>query len=313
MNYDEIKCRNSLSYNSICVSRYAIKVSWIGIRVREALAVSMTHRKIPRRQSSSRRVGGLFRVGKGYSPYVPSLFVFCIFSALAAVDSRPTHMSEARWINPCDLPGHLFDPMADMVGAPFVDSFEIAKGLATRSRMARDQAQKLFNTFVAETFKDASFIEGIASHRLNWLPKINRAELKNMELEDACRYFFRVMQYYGVALEQVITDEVLYGGDFLALCREAENHLTQVLCQLQMSTYLLRVRLDPDVLRDVMNQRYRTGTASQRALRNYLIFRDYADALGAMVETFEDIQVRTASKSSATTPIDAFYHEQSLH
>ncbi|CAL1268097.1 unnamed protein product [Larinioides sclopetarius] len=273
----------------------------------------MTHRKISRLESS-RRVWGLFRVGKGYSPYVPSLFVFCIFSALAAVDSRPTHnMSEARWINPCDLPGHLFDPMADMVGAPFVDAFEIAKGLATRSRMARDQAQKLFNTFVAETFKDASFIEGIASHRLNWLPKINRAELKNMELEDACRYFFRVMQYYGVALEQVITDEVLYGGDFLALCREAENHLTQVLCQLQMSTYLLRVRLDPDVLRDVMNQRYRTGTASQRALRNYLIFRDYADALAAMVETFEDIQARTASKSSATTPIDAFYHEQSLH
>ncbi|KAF8773750.1 hypothetical protein HNY73_016382 [Argiope bruennichi] len=254
--------------------------------------ITNVHRRsVPSKRSSrihcSGFVAGLFRVGKGYSPYVPSLFVFCIFSALAAVDSRPTHMSEARWINPW-ITGHCSTD-GDMVGALRPTSFEIARG-GQMSRMAANQAQKLFNTFVAETFKDASFIEGIASHRLNWLPKINRAELKNMELEDACRYFFRVMQYYGVALEQVITDEVLYGGDFLALCREAENHLTQVLCQLQMSTYLLRVRLDPDVLRDVMNQRYRTGTASQRALRNYLIFRDYADALGAMVETFEDIQ-----------------------
>lgn len=272
----------------------------------------MTHRKNSRRESSS-RVWGLFRVGSAFS--LCSLFAsYFVLSFLTTADSRPTtHMqqAEARWINPCDLPGHLFDPMADMVGAPYVEGYEIAKGLATRARMARDQARKLLNTFVAETFKDASFTEGLASHRLNWLPKINRAELKTMSLEDACRYFFTRLQYYGVALEQVITDEVLYGGNFLPLFREAENHLTQVLCQLQMSTYLLRVRLDPDVMRDVMNQRYRTGTASQIALRNYLIFRDYSEALVAMVETFEDHQARSAS---ATTPLDAtFYREQSLH
>ncbi|GIX93465.1 uncharacterized protein CDAR_408941 [Caerostris darwini] len=243
----------------------------------------ISSRRSPRAHSSGFLLAGLYTAS----------FWFCMLTMFATVDCRPHNMSEPRWINPCDLPGHLFDPLSDMVGAPYVDEFEIAQGLAKKSRLARDQAKHLFTEFIDEAFADGSFLDGLSSHRLTWLPKVTRSEVRNMDLPEACPFWFRVMQYYGVGMEQVIMDEVLYGGSFLTFYREAENHLTQLLCQLQMSIYLLRVKQDPDVLRDVMNQKYRSGAMSQRMLRNYLIFRDYINALEIMVETFEGLQART--------------------
>ena len=110
-----------------------------------------------------------------------------------------------------------------------------------------------------------------------------------------------MLQFYGVALEQVILDLTLYDdGTLLPMCQEAENFLTQTLCQVHLATFMLRVRLSPDVTRDVMKQEYRSGTHSERTLRNYIIFRDYAAALEVMVDSFE--AAAAASVERTLTP-----------
>ncbi|GIY74154.1 uncharacterized protein CEXT_190741 [Caerostris extrusa] len=91
----------------------------------------ISSRRSPRAHSSGFLLAGLYTAS----------FWFCMLTMFATVDCRPHNMSEPRWINPCDLPGHLFDPLSDMVGAPYVDEFEIAQGLAKKSRLARGPGQ----------------------------------------------------------------------------------------------------------------------------------------------------------------------------
>lgn len=88
------------------------------------------------------------------------LLACCWLLALwTPVDCRPVRypgqhrnfsgLAAARWINPCDLPGHLFDPALDMIGAPNVDEGEVAQSVVVRGKIALNQAKKLRDTFVS--------------------------------------------------------------------------------------------------------------------------------------------------------------------
>lgn len=108
-----------------------------------------------------------------------------------------------------------------------------------------------------------------------------------MNNETAFQKAYEYLQYFGVGLEQILLDQVLYDGQFATLFREVENHLTQVLCELQLGMYMLKIEPNPDVMRDVMSQNYRDlNEMSNRNLRDFLILRDYIEAANYVTELF---------------------------
>ncbi|GFY60357.1 uncharacterized protein TNIN_83761 [Trichonephila inaurata madagascariensis] len=262
-------------------------------------------RSVPRhisRVHCSGFVAGNFRLWKSLFCNFPFILLIC--DAFSRAEGRPMqNLSEARWINPCDLPGHLFDPKYDMVDAPKANHLEITQNIVARIKTSRDQATDILESYVKYAFKDPSFVEGIASHRLSWLPKVSREKVKNMTLAELCTYSFEVLQYYAVGMDQVLLDEVMYGGRFLTQCRDAENLLTQLLCQVHMATFLLKSPPTFDVTRAVMHQKLRQGNYALRMYRNYLIFRDYVETLNIILEAFEAIEARTLSPLTTPQPV----------
>lgn len=90
-----------------------------------------------------------------------------------------------------------------------------------------------------------------------------------------------------MGFEQIILDQTIHGGRFLGAFRDLENDLTQVLCELQLGLFSLRVPPSPDVLRDAMSQEYRDVQARTiRNIRDYLILRDFVAAADFVAQLF---------------------------
>lgn len=88
------------------------------------------------------------------------------------------------------------------------------------------------------------------------------------------------LQHYAVGLEQATLDQMFTRkGGFDGHFREVQNSLKQLLCEFDMSISLLRIRKDPDVLRDVMSVEQRKPVDAlgeqQIMLRDYIILRDF--------------------------------------
>ncbi|GFT62116.1 uncharacterized protein NPIL_667042 [Nephila pilipes] len=246
-------------------------------------------------------VAGNFRLWK--SLFCNFYFILLIWDGFTSTEGRPMEdLSQARWINPCDFPGHLFDPQTDSVDAPETNLTDSTQNIMARIKSSRHQGADVLDAYVNYAFKDPSFADGIASHRLQWLPKVTRAKVRAKTFLELCSYTFEVLQYYAVGMEQVLLDEVMYGGRFIDQCRDAENLLTQLLCQVHMATFSLRAPKYPDVSRAVMNQKLRTGNYALRMYRNFLIFRDYVEVLDILLEAFEAFSYRTL-----TTPQPVLY------
>ncbi|GFV34340.1 uncharacterized protein TNCV_4023551 [Trichonephila clavipes] len=93
-------------------------------------------------------VAGNFRLWKSLFCNFPFILLIC--DAFSRTEGRPMqNLSEARWINPCDLPGHLFDPKYDMVDAPKADHLEITRNIVARIKTSRDQATEILESYSA--------------------------------------------------------------------------------------------------------------------------------------------------------------------
>ncbi|XP_054714566.1 uncharacterized protein LOC129224174 [Uloborus diversus] len=200
--------------------------------------------------------------------------------AVACAGAMPAGGKKPRWINPCHLPGHPFDPNTDMTEAPPLRLSELYEGVKERARVAKEHAEHLRQYF-KDDFKD--FVDGTALYRQKWLPSIPPAtedEFRNVEGREAFLKSFEFLQFFAVGIEQILLDQTIHDGQFLRPFAELEDNLTQVLCELQLGLFTLRVPPSPDVLRDVMSQDYRDLSGrSYRNLRDYLILRDYVYAM----------------------------------
>lgn len=54
-----------------------------------------------------------------------------------------------RWVNPCELPGHVFDPSTDMEGAPPIRAAEIFRNVRDRAFVAKKHAEDVTKKFVS--------------------------------------------------------------------------------------------------------------------------------------------------------------------
>lgn len=214
-----------------------------------------------------------------------------IFMCASAVMAAPIRRDKPRWVNPCDLEGHVFDPSSDLEGAPPIEVVDLYNNVLDRAKVAKNHATHVKDTFLKMSYlDDPDFVKGMSSRRQNWLPEIpepSEATFRSYTKEQAFRESFEYLQYFAVGIEQIILDQVIHDGQFVSLFRDVENNLTQVLCELQLGIYVLRIPTSPDVLRSVMSQTYRDiGIRSRRDLRDYLILRDYIKATEFVTELF---------------------------
>lgn len=80
------------------------------------------------------------------------LSVLLIISMLAGKTRTLPAGPKPRWVNPCELPGHVFDPTTDMEGAPPIRAAEIFKNVRERAFVAKKHAEDVTRKFVSTLF-----------------------------------------------------------------------------------------------------------------------------------------------------------------
>ncbi|XP_035216077.1 uncharacterized protein LOC118189566 isoform X2 [Stegodyphus dumicola] len=251
------------------------------------------------------------------------LRLLLLFLAMCPASARPlpTTTRKPRWINPCDLQGQVYDPETDVKGEH--DMAQIYSFVKESARIAKQHASNVKENFLKFYYYDSDYVSGTQDLNQNWLPKIPPTNMsvfraitaitldnisenlelawtsrrpslvanqktKNTSKEEAFLKSFEFLQFFAVGIERIILDQLFHGGQFVNAFREVENHLTQLLCELQLGLSSLNVRPSRDVLRDVMNEKYRdVPSHSQRVTRDYIILRDYIVATDFVEKLFE--------------------------
>lgn len=73
----------------------------------------------------------------------------------------------------------------------------------------------------------------------------------------------------------------------------------QVLCELQVALVERGLTPRPDVTRDIMSSEFRKRESrTQTELRDWLIFRDYMNALEYLIQVFDHLAQRLRSEQS---------------
>lgn len=96
------------------------------------------------------------------------------------------------------------------------------------------------------------------------------------------------LQKIAVGLEQIVWDQEDQNGPFLDNFRAAEYNLRALLCEIQMALYNRGVTMKDDIMRDSMSDEFRNmPDDTSRNLRDFLIYRDYMNALEYTKQVFE--------------------------
>ncbi len=132
---------------------------------------------------------------------------------------------------------------------------------------------------------------------------------------------FNSLQRLAVGLEQIVIDQSLYNGKFLADFNEAEFKLKavsilifikfisalissyfQVLCELQIAMLEKGIFFEEDVTRTIMSPEIRDiQDESYRNLRDWYIFRDYMKGLEYAVHTFNHLSNHKLSEKNKSS------------
>lgn len=79
-------------------------------------------------------------------------FLFCVLIIISMLAGKTRTLPagpKPRWVNPCELPGHVFDPTTDMEGAPPIRAAEIFKNVRERAFVAKKHAEDVTRKFVS--------------------------------------------------------------------------------------------------------------------------------------------------------------------
>ncbi|XP_076345868.1 uncharacterized protein LOC143244664 isoform X2 [Tachypleus tridentatus] len=224
-----------------------------------------------------------------------SIFFVCVLSLVPfKAMSAPLGSGERpRWVNPCGLPEHLLDPDSDLQNLPPFTAKELVSKVVEVTESAKNHAEAVEQEFRKEVFKDSAF--NVDYMRQEWLPVIpptSEDHFEGIDVKEAYKKAFEYLQYYAVGVDEMKMDQVLHpeSGQFLDHFQEVENRIREVLCELQLGMYTLKIRQNPDVMKNVMSTEYRDiPEESKRNLRDYLILRDYLKSITYILELFKHL------------------------
>lgn len=125
---------------------------------------------------------------------------------------------------------------------------------------------------------DAKLVYDIMLYHINF-------ESLPLQLQTALPEAYEMLQYYAVALEQVVHN--LKGDPLESRFRAIENHLRSVLAEVQSAMTECGIKQRPDVQRTVMTDEHRIiEHTTYRRLRDWYIYRDYMILLEYIKEQF---------------------------
>lgn len=115
----------------------------------------------------------------------------------------------------------------------------------------------------------------------------------SLQEEDAFVQAFQYLQYYAVGFEQIILDQILHDGQMLNEFREIEEHLGQLMCELQLGMWYRDISPNKHIGQEAMSQEYRdVGDASRRVIRDFLLLRDFIEITDFVYKMFQVLSKR---------------------
>ncbi|XP_022663809.1 uncharacterized protein LOC111251475 isoform X2 [Varroa destructor] len=187
------------------------------------------------------------------------------------------------WTSPCGQDG-----LGDI---PEVKTWSQLQSLlleiGRHARISSLEAGHKKKLFLENRYNDSTSFESLYQQYVHdWLPRPPATPedfektFEEMNVTTAFRKVYGYLQHYAVGLEQATLDQMFTRkGGFDGHFREVQNSLKQLLCEFDMSISMLKIRKDPDVLRDVMSVEQRKPVDAlgehQIMLRDYVILRDF--------------------------------------
>ncbi|XP_015786706.1 uncharacterized protein LOC107363929 [Tetranychus urticae] len=188
------------------------------------------------------------------------------------------------WVNPCNLPIYIY-PSQD--SQPSVK--DMYEKITRRATAAKGLSEKLKTQFLAD-FDDEDFESGLTDLRLEWLPEVRALidEFSQFEEADGLKRSFKYLQYFAVGFEQIVLDQCIHEESLKEEFQEIENHLRQLLCELQLGMWFREVAPEDHIGQEIMAQEYRDiSDRSRRLIRDYLLLRDFAQLVEHIKSLFE--------------------------
>lgn len=112
------------------------------------------------------------------------------------------------------------------------------------------------------------------------------------QLDESLLNSYEYLQTIAVGLEQLVWDQEDEEAPFYGKFKDMEFKLRALLCEIQVAILERGIVMRPDVRRDVMTEAFRdmNRTTSSITLRDWLIFRDFMNALEYVIQVFNFLQ-----------------------
>lgn len=173
------------------------------------------------------------------------------------------------------------------------------------AKIALTEAENFREDYVQKTFS-ADFEQHHQlwrSQRYDWLPNVDQIpknlgevtpsnHLEALELDESLLNSYEYLQTIAVGLEQLVWDQEDEEAPFYGKFKDMEFKLRALLCEIQVAILERGIVMRPDVRRDVMTEAFRNmnRTTSSITLRDWLIFRDFMNALEYVIQVFNFLQ-----------------------
>ncbi|XP_017775080.1 PREDICTED: uncharacterized protein LOC108561586 [Nicrophorus vespilloides] len=201
--------------------------------------------------------------------------------------------SKPKWINPCGIRRDQ-DEQDTYTEVPQVSEKDLLTQIIAQANIALTNAKQFQNEFALKTFNsdpESLHTQWQANH-YDWLPltMMDSEQIPELNMKNSLIDIYEHLQKFAVGLEQIVWDQEDNRGAFLKNFTDTEYNLRSLLCEIQMAIIELGLSQKPDITRDLMGPDFRSITdATERNLRDWLIYRDYMSALDYTVKAFGNI------------------------
>ncbi|XP_029156075.1 uncharacterized protein LOC114928870 [Nylanderia fulva] len=224
---------------------------------------------------------------------------------LPAVIQELMVKSPPKWVEPCG-PSEVSDDLesGQEISMPKYD--QILGSICIETQTAYDHVQIFRDLYIKETYKtDFNNLNELFTKKcLPWLPPIpkklgeslSQEYLSKLELDEQLVTWYEIMQLLAMSIEQMVWDLELIGNPFAKNFKECEFKLRSVLCEIQNAMMERGITPQPNVDRDRMPPEYRGDNLRRdttcRIKRDWMIFRDYMNALEYINQVFTFLRLR---------------------
>lgn len=224
-------------------------------------------------------------------------------SALSAAEHRAN--TQPKWVNPCGFNSAVLSGN-DSNGGNGVDGSvtptkELLERIVYQTDITSQKAKSFKEEFAQKTFNQNADQVSFNNNIFEWLPTkeqipkelgtfVSMDHLSSLTLDETLLDTYEYLQKIAVGLEQILWDQQDYHGDFVQQFKDSENHLRLLLCEMQTAMIERGVQMRPDVTRELMPPEHRTADKTFRKLRDWIIYREYMNALEYSKQVFEHLK-----------------------